>query len=475
MEHFNELYRTLNPNKKEQFLRHLLETDELLRNKFLLHFKHEYEQLRLNLDAAYMPEDMMQRIQTRAEQLRREIEEADFTDLDWDGFTSSRRYVTDYEVAGELSEGLADQILVPWLVKLKVDIQLTGFVGIVANLTAMMLATKTANINDPYDYLTSRDYFGDQIRQVFHDHQQLMTERRFNELEMNHGFDLLLRTNKAFFVDSKMLLNLFQDCLIAMIPDKNMANIFDVSMMKYETDLNEFPRLSTHLALLLGDEKRWIEALKAGFGLDYETSVALMDYLFKKASTDFEEWASKFYMQFRRESLDYLRDKVAKGTTLHLDILKELVIHRSDYDAFTEIKVFIGTQEQDELIEKIYYPDNKALFYAREKDFEKIEKLIDSELMRGYSFLGFNYRKAIQLVVAYKPDMAWQLVKKIIEARLVSERKRETYTMIAGILADSLHFVVDKEEVQELIGQLYSRRPNLPALKDEFRKAGLIK
>ena len=475
MENFEALFRSLEPEQKNEFLLQQLRADEQLRNTFLHVFRNAYSELRHRNMPAFQKDELLAQTVERADQLRRTIEAVDFGDLDWESYRLPGYYVPDYEVAAEMAEALADDLLNPWLSGLKTTMELGSFAEIMADIAALLAAVNLSNLNDPYENLGSGEYFMDQISQTFRSQQSMMLNRQFTELELQQGFELLLAANNRFFLTTNELLKLMEAFIIQLLDCKQKAVNFYQALANTHTDIRTLPKLGLHLSLMLGDEGLRNEVLKTGFGHEFETSLMWLDELYAKGSDEFHPNAVLFYTDFGARAADYLRHKVAKGSLLHLEILKNCVTTKSDYEGYRELKTWLNNEEQMALIKAMYSPNQEARFYGLDKNFEQLERLILTQLKTFHPLFSFDFGTALKYFVPENNEMAWGLAKQIIYFKMKSDRSRTTYAMMAGILADALKYEAYAGEVKELITQLYTQKPNLPALKDEFRKAGLIR
>ncbi len=475
MENFEVLFRSLEPEQKIEFLLQQLRADEQLRNTFLHVFKDAYSELRHKDKPAFQKDKLLAQTAERADQMRKTIEGIDFGDLDWESYRSPGHYVPDYEMAAEMAEALADDLLNPWLSSLKTTMELGSFAEIMADIAALWAAVNLSNLNDPNESLGSGDYFMDQISQTFRSQQSMMLNRQFAEWELQQGFELMLAANNCFFLTTNELLKLLETFIIQLLDSKQKAVIFFEALVNTHTDIRTLPKLGLHLSLMLEDEELRIEVLKTGFGQEFETSMMWLDEMYVKGSDEFYSNAVLFYTDFGERASDYLHNKVKKGSLLHLEILKNRVTRKSDYEAYRELKAWLNNEEQLALIKAMHTPNQEARFYGLDKNFEQLERLILTQLKTFHPLFSFDFGTALKYFVPENKEMAWGLAKQIIDFKMKSDRSRTTYAMLAGILADALKYVANAVEVKELITQLYTQRPNLPALKDEFRKAGLIR
>jgi hypothetical protein len=66
------------------------------------------------------------------------------------------------------------------------------------------------------------------------------------------------------------------------------------------------------------------------------------------------------------------------------------------------------------------------------------------------------------------------IIKKCNQALTSPKRKRDTYLQMVSWLRLMKKIVSKQIETQKYIESLYHHKPNLPALKDELKKAGWV-
>ncbi|HEX5553950.1 MAG TPA: hypothetical protein VFX43_11965 [Chitinophagaceae bacterium] len=72
----------------------------------------------------------------------------------------------------------------------------------------------------------------------------------------------------------------------------------------------------------------------------------------------------------------------------------------------------------------------------------------------------------------HDPEGGFRIISKVIPAALKTEKNREGYKKVPEALKMASGDKMFKVPVEELVSELYERRPPLPALRDELRKAG---
>jgi hypothetical protein len=214
------------------------------------------------------------------------------------------------------------------------------------------------------------------------------------------------------------------------------------------TPLYKALRVVSKALKLIDDKDAWLQNLELGFTKELDTSLELMDYYYANAVDKFEDATQRLLTSFGLQVYDYLMPKVKQGSHIHIEILKRKIERQNDSSCIQQLLGFC--QEIVTLI-KQYAINNNTLF----------EQL--------------DFIKAIELVYKELPTEAIELTVKRVVKLFKAERKRETYALIARTIACIPPNITGYERLRQLTLELYNHEPKLPALKDEFRKAGLIK
>jgi hypothetical protein len=86
-----------------------------------------------------------------------------------------------------------------------------------------------------------------------------------------------------------------------------------------------------------------------------------------------------------------------------------------------------------------------------------------------------DFAEIITPILDVYPESCFRKIEDMTKNTLLYERGRHIYTKISSWLKLAEEIPGFNAESQRLIQQTYTHKPNLPALKDEMRKAGLVK
>lgn len=444
--------------------------------EFLKKYRNELEEIRIKAEHVYNREAMIETIENDADELESVLSELDFEETDWDRWTPTREYVPDYEIAQMLAEDDANEAFESYSTDFEASLLNDDLTDIVKEFSAIVHGVLTSEINDPDNNLGDppNEFFISMIRELIVKNIPAFNKRVFLARDYQNSFDLIFAFNQKHYQGEHEFLRVISDFLIQVIGDNQAASMAWTAIKQYDTQMKRVPKLLSHITSLLGDKGLWIESLESTFLADYDTSIELLDYYHQTDNNRFEEKAPLLAERYEYWATDYLIDKVKKGTALHLFLLKKKVSAGGDYLYFQELKQFIGADELKQYVASIKNINIKVNLYGKEGMYVELEKLIRSELQTYSYYTSLDFGEAVKYLYQVNPDVAWELTTSVITKKMNSDKNRNTYIYLSKLLKNSLSIAGKSNEVKSYVNQFYNHKPNLPALKDEFRKAGLV-
>lgn len=475
MPNLQKLYNNIENSQKNDFLWEILQQDERIERMFVEKFFQEWEAIRLNEPQKYDLKKLLKMIKEDALTISAELSELNFEDVDWDLWDDPGYYVPDYEVAQSIAEDMADQAVEGLLDKLQHEIEFGDLTAIVSNLAATLHGFSMAEIYDPHDNLSDdpNDYFFDKVVTLLRKDKTRLASRKFLPDDFSNALDLFFQYLQRENCEGELFPS-FADFFIPVIQNKEQAQVFWHKANHYHNSLSEYPTLINHVISLLGDKQLWVKTMEGIFLQDYESSEDLMNYYFESNPEMFNEKVAEFFHRYKHESYDFLSGKVEKGSPIHLVILNYGTINLNSLNAFIELKSYITLKEIEKLIDSLSDSAFKIKLWNQEKRFDQIEEILTMELKNGTYYDRVDFAKSIKYLYKTSPDAAIRLTEEKIRLLMKTDRTRTTYQYIAKLLKQSLAIPGKQEQVKSIALGLYHHKPNLPALKDELRKADLI-
>ena len=222
------------------------------------------------------------------------------------------------------------------------------------------------------------------------------------------------------------------------------------------------------------DEALWIDTAREFADFEVEIARQLLDkYEQTDQTEDFLQLARQMFKQFPNYIDEYLATHLSVDAApefykeVHLYLIRRT--HRLDY--YQAVRPHLNHLEKDTLIDAIGKTDADLFYIKLLEAEERYAEILQRVQQRSSSDYGFD--KLIEPILHVYPDKCfWILSRKCIKA--IEMRGRTVYKMIVRWLELIFQIKGHKEEADALIAQLYHHKPNLPALKDEMRRAGLV-
>ena len=472
-----DLFQSLTDKQKNDYLFGLLENDATIRLAFIEHFKSIYEQVRIENEVAFSCDESILMILEKAEEVSETLSELDFEETDWDRWEGSGHYTPDYEIAQSVAEDEASEVFEDYADDLSAVLQTGNLIDIVSDFTAVFHGVNSAEINDPDNNLgdPANDYFLGELHDIMLKNQRELESRIFSDSDCQNSIELAFRFNAKYYSDNEEYTHFISGIFIPTINNKETASVVWSLKGEFNFPLNVVPKLLNKVTRLIGDKKIWIESLESSFLQDFDSSIELMDHYLANDPDKFEVMAPDFWIKYRDSSLEYLLERVKKGTDFHLKILKAFIVKVGDPKTLELLKIYLSPFEIEQFIDSLVNSNTKALFYASERYFDKLVSLIDDQCVKSMNtYFYFRFEDAIVHLFGERPQVAWDLIKKVISIKIEKGRSRDIYAYIAQLLILARRIDGMDSENKALTISLYNHRPNLSALKDEFRKAGLV-
>jgi len=155
---------------------------------------------------------------------------------------------------------------------------------------------------------------------------------------------------------------------------------------------------------------------------------------------------------------------------LYFNVFYQLTADEHKIDYYRKIKSLLSSEGLEELIKEVKYNEVFIVeIYEEEKDFEKIKTLVQQNPE------SWDFERLISPILSIYPGFCFKLIEdKATHALQSGERGRRLYQRIASWLSLAKQIPAQETATQALCIKLYNHKPNLPALRDEFRKAGLV-
>lgn len=268
-------------------------------------------------------------------------------------------------------------------------------------------------------------------------------------------------------VDSENI-KVFESLVDALVNSKEMA----VYASKYIDSF--FITNQLNILNLLEEDDKYIEAAKKF----YKENTQVADLLLKKLAlleeyNQYEQIAKECFKEmpnyFVQNILTVINYK--KSPEFYIDILRYKSVHNNSFEDYKKLKKYINKDELKPLIEDIK-KTSTAEFYVF---ILKYEKMYSDILTALKECSVYNLELFLEPIKTIYPKECFEIVVKNCEESLMRfDRNRKIYQKMCFLLKIIKSSKLLEDELATYISKIYNHKPNLPALKDELRKAKLF-
>lgn len=302
---------------------------------------------------------------------------------------------------------------------------------------------------------------------------------------IQQAFDLIIQRAESFSNtntenktdDINYDLKVFEKLFTAFLINKETAGYLYRLLQKNNTGESiSMAFVMLRIAEINNDEQLWIRTAENFAGFEPDISMQLLEkYKTKNEPDNFnriakpalDKWADKFAL--------YLIENIDKKTQelLYVRALKHYTTLKKSTKHYKILREYLNEEQRKEFVDKTGDRYNYA-FYIKLLETEKrfADILIFAQKNQQ---INNDYETILMPIANVYPDYCFCIIQNKCNAALKStDKNRTTYQCMAKWLKVMNLIVAKQKEAREYILSLYNHKPNLPALKDEMRKAGLI-
>lgn len=463
---FKEIYDKASNEYKNDFLYPLFSNNPILKKQFL-----EKVEIIDNPIIEFMDFfEFNDEITSSYENYKDEMENLELEDFDWEDYTPRHSgYIPEWEATQCLAEDMADDVFSFLEENIVTLILSSDLEQLFIDLISSYFAVTDAEINDPHENLRE-DYFIDKHKGFV---QKAIDKISYTKIDD----ELIINTISLFFKyfesqdeETHKEIKAFEHLLILLI-DKLDNNKLLLPFEKLTNILpNNSPLFSMQIEGKIGNKELWLKKANETLFLDTEIGIKLLEYYFDEDFTEYLITAKKlfkhdktFWSKIISKKLILLDDK-----KFYKEIHIQLIEDETDIKYYLKIKDVLSEEEKLDIHKTCKrYITYRIKMYEADKQFDKVKQLIKENPN------SWDFNEIIAIILNIYPKFCFELIKSKAEAK-VQERGRDSYSTIASWLVLAKKITNFNTQTHELINSLYNHKPNLPALKDEFRKAKII-
>jgi hypothetical protein len=418
--------------------------------------------------------DFVEIIQDVQNDYKDQFESVDPEDPDWENYHPPYSgYIEDWEAYQYASEQEFEAIFEEFrsealnlVIEQRPDKLTAKIIGLYEASLNVEIEDEVGSFDDVNEYLLSEHQ---NTLKALVDKLQLSA---LHENVIGSTFDLFIQYHIYEYPGNPGFAAHFEPFLIALAEkSENPARLLKL-LSHPGVDGDLFPELLLLLYKKAGNATEW---LKSAQRLYRNNNAVAKELLAHYHQTDKAAFLATAREQFETNKLiwaGFLQDYVTPelNRELFVDVFRTLTVKNYDLEMYKKIRELLTESEFRKLLDEINWNIVfKVNLLEIEGHYEEIKSI--AEKYSDTSYLN----EILSPIIGIYPEFCFSKIFYMTNKTLQNERGRHIYQQIASWLNLSREIPGFDAESQRMISQTYMHKPNLPALKDEMRKAGLVK
>jgi len=466
---FKKSYEQIPDNIKLEFFDAKIKNDKELQNEFFA-----FAQAQNNHAQRLTFEHFLNIVKSTQDEYTNHFEQVDLENPDWDSYHSPHSgYIEEWEAYQYASEQEFESIFKLFLdsatnavIRQKPDELMALLIGLYEATQNAEIADEVGSFEDVNEYLLTEHTV------VLN---QLIDKIRLSALVENTiitAFEQFYQYAGLEYPSNPHFVAYFEKFLLALAEKSNNADQIREIIDNSTTGQEAVPELILLLNKKTGNTEEWLLAAQRYYLNNTEVAKQLLEYYFERDKKSFLKTAHELFPGDNYLWSEYLQGFVTPqlDQKLFTDVFRHLVVRRNNIEYYLKIRDYLSEIEFKELLNEVRWNRPFVVeILESEQRFDDIKKLVTDHHSTNH-----DYEKIIRPILQEFPEFCFENIKNRATQTIENERGRHIYQRIASWLKLLQQIPGFKNEKIQLIMQLYNHKPNLPALKDEMRKAGLV-
>nr|NQU93137.1 hypothetical protein [Bacteroidota bacterium] len=465
---FKTTYSNTPENLKLKFLDAVILENEKLQQAFLNYTGQESKTV-----AGISHSKFLKIIKSTQDSCLRSFEQVDPENPDWDSYNPPHSgYIEEWEQYQQASEQEFEQIFEDFRAEAVDKIIGQQVDELIAMLIGLYEATQDAVIVDEVGS------FDDVNKLLLAYHKDLTDEliTKINLSAISDGnitstFQLFAEYADEEYPGNNFFPGYFEGFLKALACKSNNAEglltIIDNSKIERAT----LPGLILMLNKNAGKAEEWLHHAQKFYLANKEVAEELLAYFFKTEINAFLKTAHELFTMDKRHWAEFLKEFVTVDLdkSLFLTVFYELTIKNREIKYYLKIKDYLNSDDFDKLLEELDYHITFIVEILEvEERYDDIRQIVEQNPD------SWDYIELITPILDIYPEFCFQHIKNKAVKTIDTKRGRSAYERVVSWLKLADKIPGYKAENRILAHQLYNHKPNLPALRDELRKGGVV-
>lgn len=465
---FEKLFNNSSDSLKLKFLHGIIQHNANLQSAFA-----NFIQSEQNDTETFPMKKFMEIISSTKEKYQHDFETVDFENPDWDNYHAPHSgYIEDWEAYQQASEQEIESIFNSFTSDAVNKILAQKPVELAAMLIGLYEATQDAEIDDDNGTF---DDVNEHLLIEFSSTLQAVTDKLkiagISEKSVCEAFKKFTGYTDAEYPGNPHFAGYFEHFFLALAEKSTDANQILSIIDKSTIERQSVPELILLLHRNSGNKSEWLQSATQFYLINKEVAKQLLQFYFESDKLHFVKTAKELFTSDKRFWADFLKDYITTeiDRKLYIDVFYQLTTDTEDINHYMKIREFLTETDLNRLLGEFTW--NKV-FPVRilevEKRYESIKTIVEKNQD------DWHYTELIRPILGIYTEFCFQHIKNKAVKTIENQRGRDIYERISSWLKLAQEIPGFDTEKRDLILQLYNHKPNLPALKDEMRKAKLV-
>ncbi|MDA3881251.1 MAG: hypothetical protein PF436_12750 [Prolixibacteraceae bacterium] len=465
---FNKIYNNTPDSIKLSFLEAITEQNQKLQAEFIA-----YAETKISKTDKLSYEKFTSIVNNIQADYQKQFEAVNLEDPDWDNYNPPHGgYIEEWEAYQIASEQEFEAILDEF----RNDAINTIIEQCPEDLTAMLIglyeATQDADVPDEVCS------FNDVNEHLLSEHKNtlnaIIDKLKLSALTENKvatAFEMFLRYSNEEYPGNPHFVSHFEHLLISMAEKCSNANVLLDIFNKSGLEKEVLPELILVLNKLAGNKTEWLQSALQFYKNSAPVAMELLLYYFETDKAAFVTLARELFATDEHLWANFLQQYITPqlDNELFVKVFLKLFLRTHDMQYYHKIKDYLTETDFKQLLADVKWDEVLTV-----KILEIEERYADIKLMVEKSSNKWHFAELIEPILKIYPEFSFTQIKKMALNTVQTERGRSIYEKIVTWLTMTKQIPGFETESLMLIQQVYTHKPNLPALRGEMRDAGLV-
>lgn len=402
-----------------------------------------------------------------------EFQSVDTENPDWDSYTPTHGgYIEEWEAYKQASEQEFQEVFEHFMPQALTAIIQQQPDELLAMITGLYEAAREAEVEDD---VSSFDDVNDHLLSEFAEIIKTINEK----LRLSPGpSKRSLNAIQLFFTcwsqdisEQITDIQLFEPLLMTLAEKINAPD--QLLMMMQNTSIQEefLPELTLFLHKKSGNENNWLQCALRLYQLNKQVAHDLLMYYHENDQTAFVRFAHKLLLTDEHHWAKFLKGYITPqmDKELYNKVYISLICYDRKIEHYIKVKPYLDDVSYSSLLKQVSYDKPfMAQLFETDGRYADIKTLVEKDANR------WDFDQMIAPIIKVYPEYSLEKIKAMAAKTLETERGRHVYEDVSKWLLLAKQIPGFENEAAELIKNTYNHKPNLPALRDEMRKAGVV-